>query len=37
MADLIDQADDDQQREIVIALIQKITVDGDDVRIYWNF
>jgi site-specific DNA recombinase len=37
LSDMIDRVDDEKKRDIILALIQKIVVDGDDVQIYWNF
>jgi site-specific DNA recombinase len=37
LSDMIDRVDDEKKRDIILALIQKIVVDGGDVQIYWNF
>ncbi len=37
MAELLDQSDFDQKRQIIGTLIDKIEIDGEDITIYWNF
>ena len=37
MSELIDEADEEQRREVILALIEKIVVDGENVQIHWAF
>ena len=34
---ILDNGTEEEIREIVVDLIDKIEIDGDDVAIYWNF
>lgn len=36
-ADLIGYATDDEKREILRSLIDKIVIDGDSITVHWNF
>ena len=34
---ILDNGSEEEIRQIVVELIKRIEIDGDDVSIYWNF